>query len=86
MIVDHHNEKWGQKWDDWEVTKYQTQSPTISKEEIEEFLALVKKARKYDREHHEHDCESKSKKEVLESLMRKMGVNLTDVMEVFEDG
>ena len=97
MIMDHFNDKWNnppykpwiepnpQPWP-WPLPQpYITPKPKIpgilSDEEISEFRKLLERARKYDKEHHEPNCELESKKEKLKKLAKELGVDISFEVE-----
>lgn len=51
--------------------------PAITDEEIREFRKLLERARKYDKEHGEPDCELGEKKDALRALAKQLGVDIT---------
>lgn len=50
------------------------QEPPITDEEIREFRELLRRARKYDRENNQPDCETEQKLKDLLELAEKLGV------------
>lgn len=50
--------------------------PVISSEEIKELKDLLEKARKYDKEHNQKECELQSKKDRLIELAKQLGVEI----------
>lgn len=51
--------------------------PSIpTQEEIDEFRRLLEKAREYDKEHNEPDCEIEEKREKLRKLAVELGVEI----------
>lgn len=50
--------------------------PPISPEEIEEFRELLRRAKAYDKNNNEPDCELESKKAILKELAEKLGVEI----------
>ena len=86
MIMDHYHDKWEDKLK-WQpmpwlpTTIWPAPSPpvipAITKEEIDEFHKLLDRARKYDIEHGEPDCELQSKKDKLKELAAQLGVDIT---------
>lgn len=72
MIADHYHEKW------------QTYLPSYSplpvriptQAEIDEFHTLLAKARKYDKENNQPDCELEEKKQKLLTLATELGITI----------
>jgi len=50
--------------------------PLISQAEIEEFRKLLERARLYDKEHNQPECELAEKKERIKKLAKELGVDL----------
>lgn len=51
--------------------------PTIpTQEEIDEFRDLLEKARQWDRDHGEPDCEMEEKRQKLKDLAEELGVEI----------
>lgn len=82
MIYDHYHEKWNKPIyidvPPWMSPIEQTKpkpSP-ITPEEIEEFRRLLDRARKYDQEHNQPDCELESKRQKLRDLSKELGVEI----------
>lgn len=47
-----------------------------STEEIQEFYDLLEKARKWDLEHNEPDCETAEKRQKLQDLAEELGIEI----------
>lgn len=47
-----------------------------TKEELEEFRKLLERARKYDEENNQKDCELEEKKKILKDMANKLGVEI----------
>ncbi len=89
MVMDHYSEKWND-WvnkpysptvpvtpEFYPVIMPLIPQPTqLTPEEIAEFRKLLERARKYDRDNGEPDCELAEKKELLENLAKKLGVDI----------
>ena len=83
MIMDHHYDRWNPRRipgtaiapNQW--VPIPPLVPQISPEEIAEFYELLERARVYDKEHGQPDCELKSKKEKLKELAKELGVEIT---------
>ncbi len=83
MIGDHYSEKWTQT----PFTYTNSIIPQVSKEEfdalkkdVEEMKALLKRAKIYDIEHGEKDCEMAEKVALLRKMAEFVGVSLEDVL------
>ena len=77
VIMDHYGGKWegllGRVYGPLPVSPSPIISP-ISAEEINEFRALLEKAREYDRVNREPDCELEEKRDKLRKLADELGV------------
>ncbi len=76
MIADHY-------YDKWKTSAPQQQGyfpyipPNIpTQAEIDEFHALLKKAREYDKRNNEPDCELAEKKQRLQKLAKELGIEI----------
>lgn len=84
MIMDHFGEKWGQIGQpppNWppptNPSPYQQLgSPQITPQEIAEFRKLLERARKYDKENNQPDCELEQKKQLVRDLAEKHGIKI----------
>lgn len=83
MVSDHYLEKWDNRWNS--VNPYRLD--TISryefeelKKEVKELKELLIRAKKYDEEHHEHQCETEEKVRLLKEVAKLVGVELSDVL------
>lgn len=90
MVGDHFNDKWKDKfW--YPAPTYPTfvpfydppRTPDISREEFEslrkevqEMIALMKRAKKYDDENDEPNCEMEEKMRALRQIAKWFGVDL----------
>lgn len=50
--------------------------PAITKEEVDEFHRLLKRAREFDRVNNQPDCEMQEKKDALLAIAEKLGVKI----------
>lgn len=89
MVGDHYSDKWRTR--DWYQTPFvQPFSINVEvvtrdeferlKAEVAEMVALLKRAKKYDADNHEPDCELEEKMVVLRSVAKLVGVNLDEVL------
>lgn len=53
----------------------------ITPAEVEEFRKLLDRARRYDRDHNEPDCELEQKKKAIQDLADKLGVDIRDLFD-----
>ena len=80
MIIDHYREVWASRD---RLPQYPTVRPlpnTITPKEVEEFMDLLKKAKQYDKDNNQEDCELEEKIEDLKRIAKEKGVEL----EIFE--
>lgn len=93
MIMDHYQDKWTRPPIQpmfWPQTSTEPGGaplppdgfhvpapPQISKEEVEEFRQLLERARKYDKERGEPDCELEEKRQELLKLAGELGVDIS---------
>lgn len=79
MIMDHYGDKWkGLKPIDTTTSPFVVTypEPAITDEEIREFRDLLERARKYDEEHGEPDCELREKKQKILDLAEEYGIEI----------
>jgi hypothetical protein len=82
MIVDHFYDKWKGPPYSYPGTipvvpqPLTPMQPAISPEEIAEFRKLLERARKYDKDNNEPDCELEEKKARLRALAGELGVDI----------
>lgn len=78
MIMDHYDDKWFKDGlfpllpihtDSVDKTPTLFIVPKITAEEVEEFRALLERAREYDKKNNEPDCEIESKKTRIRQLL-----------------
>lgn len=87
MIADHYFEKWSQP--PYQPTFIPLPYPVPnevpgdyvkpripSQEEIDEFYKLLERARKYDEENNQKDCELEDKKKKLLDLAKELGIEI----------
>ena len=85
LIADHYIDKWN-RWIPTPTSPQPLQpiyiplpAPTISpltQEEVDDFRKLLERAKKYDEENGEKDCELDSKKQKLKDLAKMLGVEI----------
>jgi hypothetical protein len=76
MIMDHYRDK----WEPLVIPKY-IPAPTFTKEELDDFRKdaaelkkLLERAKKYDQETGQKDCELESKKDKVRELAKELGL------------
>lgn len=92
--LDKWQPDWEPKWkynfstpEDWTKQlielrqKLQPLPPPPSKEEIEEFRRLLDRARQYDREHNQPNCEMESKRQRLKEIAELWGIDISFIDE-----
>lgn len=86
MVSDHYLEKWDSRWNMNNPNPFYLNN-TISryefeelKKEVKELKELLIRAKKYDEEHHEHQCETEEKVRLLKEVAKLVGVELSDVL------
>lgn len=84
MVMDHQYNDWNDKW---RKIQEQDKTPTpiwpkpqpvppLSDEEIESFRKLLERAKQYDIDNNEPNCELEEKKKKLLDLAKEMGVEI----------
>lgn len=89
MVMDHYWEKWAPQTPAPmpPAPYYPPIAPFVipanipTQEEIDEFRALLARAREYDRKHNEPDCDNEPKKKALKDLAKTMGIDISFVDE-----
>ena len=84
MIMDHYIDKWRPLTPTMPYRPAPVVinvEPPITDAEIREFRELLERARKYDREHNEPDCEMESKKNAIKELAKVLGIDVSFVDE-----
>lgn len=97
MVGDHYRDKWEKKLPDWDpmptwpppVVQSFNPLPFISRQEFDELKRdvlemkeLLKRAKKYDEDNNEPDCEIDEKMDLLRKVAKLVGVSLDDVIGV----
>lgn len=94
MVGDHYRDMW--KYKDWSVDNEPSVWPGTSqtitvtpisrhefdelKRQIEEMKSLLQRAKKYDEDNNEPDCEVDEKMDLLRKVAKLVGVSLDDVI------
>ena len=84
MVMDHYRDKWQPLVDQQpRPVPFGVWPPPVlppvnmpTQSEVDEFHRLLARARKYDAEHHEPDCELEEKRQLLLKLAKELGVEL----------
>ena len=80
MVLDHYRERWHPLTQrPWIVPGVPV--PQITPEEVAEFRKLLERAREYDRQHNQENCELEEKKALLKEMADRLGVNIDFVDE-----
>lgn len=81
-MVMRHYEDW---WQQYRPIPYVINVPPApigpTPQEVAEFRKLLRRAREYDKEHNEPDCELESKKQQLLDLAKELGVDISFINE-----
>jgi hypothetical protein len=64
--------------DDWQrrIEIFPSSVPPVLPHEVEEFRRLLDRARQYDRDHGEPNCELEEKRRALKKLAKAMGLEI----------
>ncbi len=96
MIGDHFGDKWRPNWPYETIpapylpppTITTTWPPEVTKEEFEalrhevlEMKELLRRAKKYDEDNHEPNCEIEDKMDLLRKVAKAVGIDLEDVLK-----
>lgn len=80
MVMDYYTEKWQpltKPWEEWRRwDSWPHNPPGISQAEITEFRQLLERARKYDLEHGQPDCELETKRQTLIGIAKTLGIEI----------
>lgn len=81
MVMDHYFDEWGRRIIPGTVpvpfpTYPAPLQPMVTPEEIAEFRRLLERARKYDIEHNQPDCEIEEKRKKLKDLAKELNVEI----------
>ena len=83
MIAEHYYDKWSPQGPPLNLPPIII-SPIISPEEVKEFRALLERARKYDRDNNQPDCESHDKIERLTRLLNEFDLDESIRKEILD--
>lgn len=86
MVMDHYTEKWSKDWSEYEKAWSQNFPliprptpplvPLFTQDEVINMKKLLERAKKYDIDNNEPDCELEEKKETLRKLAKQLGVEI----------
>lgn len=82
MVMDHYTEKWATL----DVPTYTYSAPSRVefdelKKEVLEMKELLRKAKIYDVENNQADCEKEDKVALVKKIAEMVGVDLTDLLD-----
>lgn len=83
MIMDHKYDEWNRRYVAPPFdpnAPYPTQPrsvPPITQEEVDEFRRLLERARQYDKDHNQPDCELEEKRQKIRELAEVLGVDVS---------
>lgn len=90
MIGDHYNDKWREQYPQvipssgssttWNITGISREEFEELKKDVQEMKSLLKRAKIYDEEHGEPDCQKDEKIALLRKIAELVGVDLEDVL------
>jgi hypothetical protein len=84
MVGDHYQDKWRQPyqqtWTTWPTNAPSRQEFDALKKEVEDMKELLKRAKLYDEQNNEPNCEIKEKMEFLRNVAKLVGIDLDDVI------
>ena len=85
MVADHYRDKWSEA--PWYPYIHNPSPPVISREEFEalrrdvaDLKSLLQRAKKYDADNGEPDCEMDEKVALLRKIAELVGVDLSDAL------
>jgi len=93
MVIDHYNDKWFERW---QIPSTPDSLPSIFiaredsvtraefeelKKDIAELKSLLVRAKKYDTETGQPDCETDEKMTLVRKVAEMVGVDLADVLK-----
>jgi hypothetical protein len=74
MVMDYYADKWQGQLQQPSLVPVLV--PQITQAEVDEFRRLLERARKYDADHNEPDCELDSKRQRVRELAEKLGLKV----------
>lgn len=90
MVSDHYRETWPQRYpsifppspvETWPNLNGVSREEFESlKRDVEDMKALLQRAKKYDEDNHEPDCEIEEKMDLLRKISAAVGINLDEVI------
>lgn len=91
MVMDHYGQKWGELYPHI-VTTPQTQTvvvgPYVTRDElealrrdVEDLRGLIIRAKQYDREHNQPDCEVADKVALVRKVAELVGIDIVDALD-----
>lgn len=88
MVGDHYRDLWSPRFPDWTTPGTVRLPPDISRQEfddlkrqVDEMAKLLRRAKIYDRENDEPDCEIDEKMELLRKVAELVGVDLSKALD-----
>lgn len=86
MVLDHYKDKWQDFYPiaqpDYKPNSYYDRLEIEKlRKEVEELKKLVKRARQYDEDTGQKDCELVEKKEYLKKIADILGIELKDIID-----
>lgn len=87
MVGDYYNDRWRKRYDRIDWRDY-TIAPDVTRgefedlrKEVEQLKELLKRAKQYDEDNNEPDCEIDEKMEVLRQVAKIFQIDLGDILE-----
>jgi Asp-tRNA(Asn)/Glu-tRNA(Gln) amidotransferase C subunit len=84
MIGDHFGDKWKQQ----DYTNLFNQFPNVTrkefdklKKEVEEMMALLKRAKIYDEQNNEPNCELEDKMKKIREIAKLVGLDIDEILK-----
>jgi hypothetical protein len=95
MVVDHYSDKWSELYTPpyyiappgkllGEVAVITKEEFDALKKDVEEMKKLLQRAKKYDEEHNQPDCESEQKLKRLESLCELASIDFEEIKRIIK--
>jgi len=89
MIMDHYYDEWWRRYRNptlppvtipvFPYTPQPLPQPMPTQQELDEFRRLLDRARKYDKDNGEPDCELEQKRQKLKGMAKELGVDISFV-------